>query len=140
MSEYIKREDVLKCLKEASEQIDWGQSGDGDAFKHYIGAVYRTIASSDCVPSADVVERKELEVLERRLAMHEKAMAKVFAEQTEPTTQTETQNSNLTFEKDECAKEYEELGLKELKELINADRKTKNCSEIPNSSKERSRE
>ena len=42
----------------------------------------------------------------------------------EPTTQTETQNSNLTFEKDECAKEYEELGLKELKELIDADRKT----------------
>ena len=39
-------------------------------------------------------------------------------------TQTETQNSNLTFEKDECVKEYEELGLKELKELINADRKT----------------
>ena len=64
-------------------------------------------------------------------------------------TQTETQNSNLTFEKrtmrdcyncrkyetegecveckfepkDECAKEYEELGLKELKELIEADRK-----------------
>ena len=65
----------------------------------------------------------------------------------EPTTQTETQNSNLTFEKrtmrdcynckryetedeciechyepkdkpqDECAKEYEELGLKKLKEL-----------------------
>ena len=30
----------------------------------------------------------------------------------------------MTFEKDECAKEYEELGLKELKELINADRKT----------------
>ena len=41
----------------------------------------------------------------------------------EPTTQTETQNSNLTFEKDECAKEYEELGLKELKELIEADHK-----------------
>ena len=39
-------------------------------------------------------------------------------------TKTETQNSNLTFEKaDECAKEYEELGLKELKELIEADRK-----------------
>ena len=38
-------------------------------------------------------------------------------------TKTETQNSNLTFEKDECAKEYEELGLKELKELIKADRK-----------------
>ena len=68
----------------------------------------------------------------------------------EPKTQTKTQNSNLTFEKrtmrdcynckryetegecvechyepkDECAKEYEELGLKELKELIEADRKT----------------
>ena len=41
----------------------------------------------------------------------------------EPTTQMKTQNSNLTFEKDECAKEYEELGLKELKELIEADRK-----------------
>lgn len=50
----------------------------------------------------------------------------------EPTTQTETQNSNLTFEEDECAKEYEELGLKELKELINADRKTENSSEKPN--------
>ena len=33
------------------------------------------------------------------------------------------ENSNLTFEKDECVKEYEELGLKELKELIEADRK-----------------
>ena len=42
----------------------------------------------------------------------------------EPKTQMKTQNSNLTFEKDECAKEYEELGLKELKELIEADRKT----------------
>ena len=74
-----------------------------------------------------------------------------------PTTQTETQNSNLTFKtldycdicdhkgceecianaldehcipsqfkkqiEDGCAKEYEELGLKELKELIKADRK-----------------
>ena len=73
-------------------------------------------------------------------------------------TQTETQNSNLTFEKrtmrdcynckryetegecvechyepkDECAKEYEELGLKELKELIEADRKTESNSEKPN--------
>ena len=47
-------------------------------------------------------------------------------------TQTETQNSNLTFEKDECAKEYEELGLKELKELIEADRKTESSSEKPN--------
>jgi len=81
-------------------------------------------------------------------------------------TQTETQNSNLTFKtleycdicdhkgceecianaldehcmpsqfnkqiEDECAKEYEELGLKELKELIEADRKTENSSEKPN--------
>ena len=82
-------------------------------------------------------------------------------------TQTETQNSNLTFKtleycdicdhkgceecianaldehcmpsqfkkqiEDECAKEYEELGLKELKELIEADRKTEpSSSEIPN--------
>ena len=31
---------------------------------------------------------------------------------------SKSENSNLTFEKDECAKEYEELGLKELKELI----------------------
>ena len=36
---------------------------------------------------------------------------------------------------DECAKEYEELGLKELKELIKADRKTENSSEKPNNSK-----
>ena len=68
--------------------------------------------------------------------------------------QMKTQNSNLTFEKrtmrdcynceryetedeciechyepkDECAKEYEELGLKELKELIEADRKTEPTS------------
>ena len=54
----------------------------------------------------------------------------------EPTTQTETQNSNLTFEKDECAKEYEELGLKELKELIKADHKTENSSEKPNNCEE----
>ena len=51
-------------------------------------------------------------------------------------TQTETQNSNLTFEKDECAKEYEELGLKELKELIEADRKTESNSEKPNNCEE----
>lgn len=84
----------------------------------------------------------------------------------DPKTQTETQNSNLTFKtleycdicdhkgceecianaldehcipsqfnkqiEDECAKEYEELGLKELKELIEADRKTESSSEIPN--------
>ena len=88
----------------------------------------------------------------------------------EPTTQTETQNSNLTFKtleycdicdhkgceecianaldehcipsqfkkqiEDECAKEYEELGLKELKELIKADRKTESNSEKPNNCEE----
>ena len=86
---------------------------------------------------------------------HYKLACELFSEicKYEPTTQTETQNSNLTFEKrtmldcynckryetegeciechyepkdepqDECAKEYEELGLKELKELIEADRK-----------------
>ena len=60
----------------------------------------------------------------------------LFIPSEETTTQTETQNSNLTFEKDECAKEYEELGLKELKELINADRKTENSSENPNNCEE----
>lgn len=56
---------------------------------------------------------------------HYKLACELFSEicKYKPTTQTETQNSNLTFEKDECAKEYEELGLKELKELIEADRK-----------------
>ena len=59
---------------------------------------------------------------------HYKLACELFSEicKYEPTTQTKTQNSNLTFEKDECAKEYEELGLKELKGLINADRKP-NC-------------
>ena len=67
---------------------------------------------------------------------HYKLACELFSEvcKYEPTTQTETQNLNLTFEKDECAKEYDELGLKELKELINADCKTENCSEIPNNS------
>lgn len=44
MAELISKEKVLWCLKASSEEIDWGQSEDGDAFKHYIGAVYRTIA------------------------------------------------------------------------------------------------
>ena len=42
----------------------------------------------------------------------------LYESKDEPKTQMKTQNSNLTFEKDECVKEYEELGLKELKELI----------------------
>lgn len=64
---------------------------------------------------------------------HYKLACELFSEicKYEPTTQTETQNSNLTFEKDECAKEYEELGLKELKELIEADRKTEPQTERP---------
>ena len=69
----------------------------------------------------------------REIRDNTKAMAEAFSRIADTlaealelyvSTQTETQNSNLTFEKDECAKEYEELGLKELKELIEADRKT----------------
>ena len=59
--------------------------------------------------------------------------ASITADTPQTETQMKTQNSNLTFEKDECAKEYEELGLKELKELIEADRKTEpSNSENPN--------
>ena len=58
-----------------------------------------------------------------RLDSTARITADEFCSYGEPKTQTKTQNSNLTFEKDECAKEYEELGLKELKELIEADRK-----------------
>ena len=76
------------------------------------------------------------EIRDNTMAMAEAfgRIADVLAEALElyVSTQIETQNSNLTFEKDECAKEYEELGLKELKELINADRKTENSSENPN--------
>ena len=87
-----------------------------------------------------------------------KRLLKEMADASQTETKTETQNSNLTFEKrtmrdcyncrryetegecieckfepkDECAKEYEELGLKELKELIEADRKDENSSEKPN--------
>lgn len=45
MSDLIRKDKVLRCLKESSKQIDWGQSKDGDAFKHYVGATYRTIAT-----------------------------------------------------------------------------------------------
>ena len=62
---------------------------------------------------------KHIEVADRKTEPTISKMEQVD----KPKTQTETQNSNLTFEKDECAKEYEELGLKELKELIEADRK-----------------
>lgn len=54
MSDYIDRQTVLQCIKESRENIDWGQSEDGDAFLHYSAALYRTIASKECLPSADV--------------------------------------------------------------------------------------
>lgn len=54
--EYIKRKDVLECIKESRDGIDWGQSEDGDAFLHYSACLYRTIASNECFPSADVAE------------------------------------------------------------------------------------
>lgn len=54
--EFIKRKDVLECIKESRDGIDWGQSEDGDAFLHYSACLYRTIASNECFPSADVAE------------------------------------------------------------------------------------
>ena len=56
MADYIKRKDVLECIKESRDGIDWGQSEDGDAFLHYSACLYRTIASNECFPSADVTE------------------------------------------------------------------------------------
>lgn len=44
MADLISKDKVLRCLKKSSEQIDWGQSRNGDAFKHYVGTIYRTIA------------------------------------------------------------------------------------------------
>lgn len=58
MAEYIERDTVLRCIKESREGIDWGQSEDEDAFLHYSACLYRTIASAECFPAADVVERK----------------------------------------------------------------------------------
>lgn len=49
----ISRQAVLRCIKESRDNIDWGQSEDGDAFLHYTGALYRTVASEECLPSAD---------------------------------------------------------------------------------------
>ena len=56
MAEYIKRDTVLRCIKESRENIDWGQSEDEDAFLHYSACLYRTIASIECFPATDVVE------------------------------------------------------------------------------------
>lgn len=55
MTDYIARQTVLHCIKESREDIDWGQSEDGDAFLHYSAALYRTVASKEYVPAADVV-------------------------------------------------------------------------------------
>lgn len=52
MSDLVERDVVLRCIKESAEDIDWGQSEDGDAFKHYVAAVYRTVAYPGCVPTA----------------------------------------------------------------------------------------
>ena len=56
VEDYIKRKDVLECIKESRDGIDWGQSEDGDAFLHYSACLYRTIASNECFPSAAVAE------------------------------------------------------------------------------------
>ena len=69
---------------------------------------------TECRDTADALTDQIYKVIVER----------ALADTPQTETQTKTQNSNLTFEKDECAKEYEELGLKELKELIEADRKT----------------
>ena len=47
----VSRQMVLQCIKESREGIDWGQSEDEDAFLHYSAALYRTIASKECLPS-----------------------------------------------------------------------------------------
>ena len=54
-NDYIHRQTVLRCIKESRNGIDWGQSEDGDAFLHYSATLYRTVASKECVPAADVV-------------------------------------------------------------------------------------
>ena len=58
VDDYIKRKYVLEGIKASRDGIDLGQSEDGDAFLHYSACLYRTIASNECFPSADVVEVK----------------------------------------------------------------------------------
>lgn len=55
MSDLISRGTVLRCIMESREGIDWGQSDDEDAFLHCTGALYRTIASNECIPAVDAV-------------------------------------------------------------------------------------
>ncbi len=58
MDDLVSRQKVLRCIKESRENIDWGQSEDGDAFLHYSTALYRTIASKECLPSAQPERKK----------------------------------------------------------------------------------
>lgn len=64
----ISRQAVLRCIKESRENIDWGQSEDGDAFLHYSAALYRTIASEECLPAIEPKRGKwkcHYEILEK---------------------------------------------------------------------------
>ena len=64
----ISRQAVLRCIKESRENIDWGQSKDGDAFLHYSAALYRTIASKECLPPIEPKRgkwKRHYEVLEK---------------------------------------------------------------------------
>ena len=55
----VSRQMVLQCIKESREGIDWGQSEDEDAFLHYSAALYRTIASKECLPSVTPQQKNE---------------------------------------------------------------------------------
>ena len=55
MADLISRAAALRCIMQSRENIDWGQSDDCDAFLRYTGALYRTMASSDCMPAVDAV-------------------------------------------------------------------------------------
>lgn len=47
MVDLVSRQKVLRCIKESRENIDWGQSEDGDAFLRYSAALYLAIASKE---------------------------------------------------------------------------------------------
>ena len=116
------------------DAIDYKHYQLHDKSEEFLNGVVYMAERIEEAPSIDIVRCKECRYKDMELcAMYKLVAAGVrryddfcsYGERKdEPKTQTKTQNSNLTFEKDECAKEYEELGLKELKELIEADRKT----------------
>lgn len=54
-NDLISRAAALRCIMQSRENIDWGQSDDEDAFLHYTGTLYRTMASAECVPTVDAV-------------------------------------------------------------------------------------